>query len=67
MTGYQAEKRADRNVLEMTVTGEKDKSHSLSLLISKGQFVGATVCCCLVLQDVSPSAEHLFMAGNLPR
>lgn len=35
MAGYQAEKRPDINVLEMTVTGEKDKSPSLSLLMSR--------------------------------
>lgn len=66
MAGYQDEMRADINVLEMAVTGEIDKNHSLSLLISKPVCRCECFLLCFVLQYVSSSAEHLFMAGNLP-
>lgn len=66
MAGYQAEKSTDINVLEMTVTGEKDKNHSLLLLISKSVCRCECLLLCFVLQYVSSSGERLLMADNLP-
>lgn len=50
MAGDQAEERADINVLEMAVTGETDKNHSLSQC--------KCLLPCFVLQYVSSSVEH---------
>lgn len=61
MAGYQAEKRPDIHVLEMTVTGEKAQSHSLSLLMSRSVWRCECWLLCFVLQHVSPSVEHLCL------